>query len=70
MKTMTASQFRKVREDVLEMTRREFAKKFGFTPRHVRDLEQGIKRITQKNTMLMTLARVAKENDLVDFERL
>lgn len=70
MKTleMTAAQFQRIRERDLKLTRSEFAKIFGFTPRHVRNLENGKKYITQRNAMLMILAKKAHAKGLISFK--
>lgn len=56
-KPMTAMQFKRIREKDLGMTRTEFAEYFGFTPRHLRDIEAGKTAVTQKNAMLMLMAK-------------
>lgn len=70
MKPLTAKQFREIRENVLGMSRKEFAEAFGFTPRHVRNLENGESDVSDKNTKLMILAKIVKEYGLFDLEEL
>lgn len=66
---MTPENFRRIREKVLGLTRQEFATIFGFTYRHVHNLEEGITPINKRNAMLMQLAKKSHQHGLIKFKR-
>jgi DNA-binding transcriptional regulator YiaG len=66
---MTPAQFQRIREVDFKLSRAEFAKVFGFSDRHVRDLENGIKPINHRTALLLKLAKKAHEYDLINFNR-
>jgi len=65
---MTPAQFQRIREVDFELTRAQFALAFGFSDRHVRDLENGIKPINHRTALLLKLAKKALEHDLIRFD--
>lgn len=65
---MSAEQFQRIRERDLKLSRSEFARIFGWTPRHVRNMENGVTDISRTTEILMKLAKIAVKHELVEFK--
>lgn len=65
---MSAEQFRRIRERDLKLTRKEFSDIFGFTQRHIRDMEKGETPIIHRTALLMVLAKKANAKGIISFK--